>query len=78
MKIKPLREHEVLREALQILSERMEPAKVGIFLSALNIGEGDYLAWRDKEFAGETVDSLAKKIKAFQEAKEREKPSDRA
>ena len=31
MKVKPLREHEVLREALQILSEHMEPAKVGIF-----------------------------------------------
>lgn len=76
MKIKPLREHEVLREALQILSAHMEPAKVGIFLSALNIGEGDYLAWRDKEFAGETVDSIAEKVKAFQEAKEREQQSD--
>ena len=37
---------------------------------------GDYLAWRDKEFAGETVDSIAQKVKAFQEAKEREKQSD--
>jgi len=76
MKIKPLREHEVLREALQILSEHMEPAKVGIFLSALNIGEGDYLLERDKLFAGETVNTLGEKVKAFQEVKEREKQSD--
>lgn len=44
--------------------------------SASNEEPRDYLAWRDKEFAGETVDSLAQKIKAFQEAKEREKKSD--
>ncbi len=35
----------------------------------------DYLAWRDKEFAEETVDSIAQKVKAFQEAKEQEKSS---
>lgn len=33
-----------------------------------NNGQGDYLAWRDEEFAGETVDSLSEKIFAFQKA----------
>jgi len=76
MKIKPLKEHEVLEEGLEILFKHMEPAKVGIFLSALNVEPRDYLAWRDKEFAGETVNTLAEKVKAFQEVKEREKQSD--
>ena len=31
-------------------------------------GQGDYLAWRDEEFAGETVESLSEKIFAFQKA----------
>lgn len=31
-------------------------------------GQGDYLAWRDEEFAEETVDSLSEKILAFQKA----------
>ncbi len=31
MKIKPLKEHEVLEEGLEILFKHMEPAKVGIF-----------------------------------------------
>ena len=75
MKIKPLKEHEVVEEGLEILFKHMEPAKVGIFLSALNVEPVDYLAWRDKEFAGETVNSLAEKVKAFKERQNGEKSS---
>ena len=75
MKIKPLKEHEVLEAGLEIWFKHMEPAKVGIFLSALNVESRDYLAWRDREFAGETVDAIAQKVKAFQEAKKQEKQS---
>ena len=30
-------------------------------------GHGDYLTWRDKEFQGETVDTLFEKVAQFQE-----------
>jgi len=34
--------------------------------SICKLGHGDYLELKDKLFAGETVDSLYEKIKAFQ------------
>lgn len=39
-------------------------------------GQGDYLAWRDEEFAGETVDSLSEKILAFQKIQHENKSNE--
>ncbi len=47
----------------------MDPAKIAILVSMLPIGEGNYLAIREQLFAGETVDTLVEKIKAYQKSK---------
>ena len=44
----------------------MSPAKVARVLAALQLGRGNYLALRDRLFAGETVQTLADKIEAYQ------------
>ena len=46
-----------------------ETSKVMIFWSICKFGHGDCLKLKDKLFAGETVDSLYEKIKAFQDEK---------
>ena len=56
-------EQAAVEEATGILLERMPPSKVARLLSAWQVGHGDYLALRDKLFAGETVDSLYQKAK---------------
>ena len=62
-------QQEVIREALAILEKHMEPAKIAMLVSMLPIGEGNYLAIREQLFAGETVDTLVEKVKAYQESK---------
>ena len=66
MSTQALIEKEVVavEEAAAILLERMPPSKVARLLSAWQVGHGDYLALRDKLFAGETVDSLYQQAKA--------------
>lgn len=59
-------QQEVIREALAILEKHMEPSKIAILVSMLPIGEGDYLAIREQLFAGESIDTLVEKIKAYQ------------
>jgi hypothetical protein len=44
----------------------MSPAKVARVLAALQLGRRNYLALRDRLFAGETVQTLADKIEAYQ------------
>jgi hypothetical protein len=51
-------EQTAIEEATAILLERMPPSKVARLLSAWQVGHGDYLALREKLFAGDTVDSL--------------------
>ncbi len=51
-------EQTAIEEATAILLERMSPSKVARLLSAWQVGHGDYLALREKLFAGETVESL--------------------
>lgn len=61
---------DIIQEASEILLQHMSPSKVVRFFAswrAGQAGQGDYLAWRDEEFAEETVDSLSEKIFAFQE-----------
>lgn len=69
MKIKRLREQDVLQEALEILVKYMEPAKVAFLLSTLQAGEGDYLAIREQLFSQETVNSLVDKVQTYQKSK---------
>jgi hypothetical protein len=53
-------------EAMTVLLEHLEPAKVAKFLAARPISGADYLALREKIFAGETVESLSRKIREFE------------
>ena len=69
MKIKRLREQDVLQEALEILVKHMEPVKVAFLLSTLQAGKGDYLAIREQLFSQETVNSLVEKVQAYQQSK---------
>ena len=58
-------EQAIIEEAVTILLERMPASKVARILAAWQVGRGDYLALREKLFAGETVDSLYEKAKAI-------------
>ena len=60
-------EADIMYEAQNILLQQMSPAKVVRFFASWQVGRSDYLAWRDKEFAGESVGSLSEKIFDFQE-----------
>jgi hypothetical protein len=65
MSTKVLNEQEVIHEAMTVLLEHMEPAKVAKFLAARPVIHRDYLKLREKLFASETVESLVAKITAF-------------
>lgn len=67
MNVKVLNEREVLQEAFDVLAGHMPMSKVLRFWAACQLGEGDYLTFREQQFAGETVDSLYDKIKAFED-----------
>lgn len=66
MNVNMPREQEVIREALEILEKHMEPSKIALLVSMLPVGEGNYLAIREKLFAGETLTTLVEKIQAYQ------------
>ncbi|QDZ40869.1 hypothetical protein FRE64_13505 [Euhalothece natronophila Z-M001] len=68
MKINLNNDQQIIKEAFQILSEKLEPSKLSRFWTICDLGSGDYSQLKDKLFAEETVDSLSDKIKA-QEAK---------
>ena len=68
MSTKALNEQEVIHEAMTVLLNHLEPAKVAKFLAARPVLNRDYVKLRDQLFAGETVDSLADKIRAFEQA----------
>ena len=48
----------------------MEPSKIALLVSLLPVGEGNYLAIREKLFAGETVATVLEKIQAYQKSRE--------
>jgi hypothetical protein len=68
MKIKVMREQQVLQEAMQVLMTHLEPSKVLKFWAACKLGEGDYLKLKEQLFEKETVASLYEKIKAYQDS----------
>lgn len=67
MTVRIVPESELRREVAQLLLQHLSPAKLARFWSSWQIGQGNYLDWRDEIFAGETVDSLYQAILAFQE-----------
>lgn len=74
MAIKVPREPEVLHEATEVLLRHMSPSRVARVLTAWQVGSGDYREIRRRLFEGETVESLAEKVQAF----ERENPQSNA
>jgi hypothetical protein len=74
MNTKTLNEQEVIHEAMTVLLEHLEPAKVAKFLAARPVIGADYLALREKLFAGESVESLALKIREFERDAAQQKP----
>lgn len=67
MSTKVLGEADIMREAAAILMEHMSPTKVARFWAGWQIGQGDYLLWRDEEFRDESVDDLYEQIVDFQD-----------
>ncbi len=63
-------EKQVIQEALLILKDHLDPLKFFQFVAACNLGEGDYLEFKDKLFEHETHESLYQKILEFRKAKE--------
>ncbi|MGA1623127.1 MAG: hypothetical protein ACO36E_10425, partial [Synechocystis sp.] len=57
---------DVVQEALAILGQNLPLSKMAALLSRWQSEQGDYLQLRERLFAEETVDSLGKKILAFE------------
>lgn len=55
-----------MREASKILREHLTPSKAARFWASWHMGKGDYLLWRDEQFANETVATLYEKIQQYQ------------
>jgi len=68
MSIKVSGEAEIVQEAQEILLQHLSPAKAARFWANWQMGRGNYLAWRDQQFAGETVDTLYQQILEFQQS----------
>jgi hypothetical protein len=66
MSVDVIAERDIMREAAQVLLENLTPAKAARFWASWQAGQGDYLAWRDEQFAGETVATLYEEISAYQ------------
>ena len=67
MSVQVIPEAVIIKEAAQVLLENLSPSKVARFWASWNAGQGDYLAWRDEEFAAENVADLYESVSAFQE-----------
>jgi len=70
MKTRTTKEKKVIQEALLILKDHLEPLKFFQFVAACNLGEGDYLEFKDNLFEHETQEGLYQKILEFRKAKE--------
>ncbi|MGD1805568.1 hypothetical protein ACP6PL_09025 [Dapis sp. BLCC M126] len=70
MKTRTTNEKQLIQEALLILKDHLELLKFFQFVAACNLGEGDYLEFRDKLFEHETHERLYQKILEFRKAKE--------
>ncbi len=71
MTVHVLSERQINLEAAQLLIQHMSPSKATRFWASWQIGEGDYLAIREQLFQKETVTSLYKQIKKFQDGQKK-------
>jgi len=62
-------EQEILQEGEAVLVKYLGLSKTARFLSAWRKGAGNYLSLKEELFKGETVDTLYKKISAFEKKK---------
>lgn len=67
MTVHVLSERQITLEAAQVLIQHLSPSKATRFWASWQVGEGDYLAIREELFRKETVSSLYRQIKKFQE-----------
>lgn len=56
----------VMREAAEILLRNLAPSKLARFWASWQVGQGDYLRWRDEVFGHYTVSELYDEVLAFQ------------
>ncbi len=61
-------EASVMREAAEILLRNLTPSRLARFWAAWQVGQGDYLHWRDEIFDHYDVSKLYEEIFAFQTA----------
>lgn len=67
MSVRIINEGALMREVAQVLLAHLSPDKVVRFWASWQLGQGNYLDWRDKEFAAEKVDALYEAIVHFQQ-----------
>ena len=66
MSVNVASDQQIIGEATRLLLEHMSPSDVARLWAAWHLGEGDYLAMRARLFEGESVDSLAPKVREYQ------------
>ena len=67
MNVRIATEAEVTREVAELLLQHLPLTKLARFWASWQVGQGNYLDWRDEEFTQETVDSLYEAVLGFQE-----------
>jgi hypothetical protein len=60
-------ERELMREVAQVLLEHLAPNKLARFWVTMQLGQGNYIEWRDAVFGEETVETLCAAVHAYQE-----------
>ncbi len=58
-----------MREAAEILLRNLTPSRLARFWAAWQVGQGDYLRWRDEIFGHYHVSQLYEEVLAFQTAR---------
>jgi hypothetical protein len=70
MAVQTINDATLMREVAEVLLKHLAPDKVARFWAGWQLGQGDYITWRDVEFAAENVDDLYQAIVAFQKTSE--------
>ncbi|MBP0029508.1 hypothetical protein [Roseofilum sp. Guam] len=69
MKISLPNEQAVIQDAIQILHKAMKPSEMVVLIARWWSDGGNYLDQKEGWFANENIDSLAEKIKVFEQSK---------
>ena len=62
MKIQTPNNQQLLQEVLMILTNHLKPTQLLRFIATYNLGQSNYLQFKDQQFGDETVESLSQKI----------------